>query len=380
MYLKTVPQEVISVMQILNSAGYETRLVGGSVRDLVRNAAPKDYDLATQALPLVAKEILKANRITTIDTGLAHGTITAVVQGTPIEITTLRVDTNTDGRHAEVIFTDSFMDDAARRDFTMNGMSIDLNGKLYDYFGGMNDIDKNQIVFIGDPYERIREDYLRVLRMFRFAARFGYSIPALVITPEIKSGLLTLSVERVWSEISKILRSKKSGQVFELMNDGGILEVLDIPYQSESVMTVTSDRTDNPITVLVSQIRTAERFERFSDRYKLSNSERDLGLFLIRNTDRPWSFETLQRMVNVERVSRDYLTEMVVVYQMAIGWVNRAFDSRVAFPLNGYDLISAGYRPGPGLGVELDRLIDVWAQSDYKLTKDDLKSMIKKEI
>lgn len=376
MYLEQVPDEVVKVMKILNTAGYETRLVGGCVRDMVRGIEPKDYDLATQALPLIAKEILKKNAVPTIDTGLQHGTITAILNGMPIEITTLRVDTDTDGRHAEVEFTDSFAVDAARRDFTMNGMSIDMDDKLYDYFGGMNDIRNERIVFIGDKYQRIREDYLRVLRMYRFSAQSFFSVPHISITEEIKAGLKSLSVERVWSEVSKILLGSNAPDVMFDMHTSGILDILEIPFQSVRVMDEYWS-SKNPVTVLTSQIRGAERFELFADKYKLSNNERDLGMFLIRNTDRPWTVETLQRMVNVERVSREYIEQIGIVYQLPVPYVDHVFENRSVFPVNGYDLLTAGYRPGPGLGDELERLIDLWAESGYTMTKETLVSAIK---
>src|SRR6202034_1380733 len=156
------------VMRLLNGEGEETRLVGGTVRDLALAAPPGDFDLATTALPEAVMPRARAAGFHVVPTGLAHGTVTIMAKGLPIEVTTLREDIATDGRHAQVAFGRDFRADALRRDFTINALSIDLDGRVHDYAGGLVALASRRVRFIGDPHLRIREDYLRILRFFRF--------------------------------------------------------------------------------------------------------------------------------------------------------------------------------------------------------------------
>ena len=157
----------------MKGAGYEVRIVGGAVRDLVLGKEPKDIDMATNATPDEMMKVFDAAGIRYEPTGLQHGTITVILDGEPIEITTLRIDAETDGRHAEVEFTKDWKLDAERRDLTYNAMSVDLNGNLFDYFGGVDDIRDKVTRFVGNAEERIKEDYLRILRYFRFQGRMN---------------------------------------------------------------------------------------------------------------------------------------------------------------------------------------------------------------
>ncbi|MFT8365381.1 MAG: CCA tRNA nucleotidyltransferase, partial [Gluconobacter cerinus] len=156
----------------------EARLVGGSVRDLLRGVSVHDLDMATPEPPEIVQDILKANGVRVIPTGLSHGTVTAVIRGVPYEITTLRCDEQTDGRHAVVAWTESWEEDAARRDFTINAMSLDRHDGLHDYFQGSQDLEAYHVRFVGNPARRIEEDALRALRFFRFDARYGRGTPA----------------------------------------------------------------------------------------------------------------------------------------------------------------------------------------------------------
>ena len=163
-------------MDVLTADGVPARFVGGCVRDALLGGTTDqgvDLDVATPLLPEEVIERLEAAEIKAIPTGLKHGTVTALVEGQPYEITTLRKDVACDGRHADVQFTDDFELDARRRDFTINAMSTDRRGQLFDYFGGWEDLKAGRIRFVGDADERVREDYLRILRFFRFYARYG---------------------------------------------------------------------------------------------------------------------------------------------------------------------------------------------------------------
>ncbi len=205
------------------------RLVGGCVRDSLLSRPGSDIDLATPTPPeQVAAALTKAG-IKAVPTGLAHGTVTAVLEGRPFEITTLRRDLQTDGRHAEVAWTDDWQQDAARRDFTINAMSLSPDGVLHDYFGGQADLSAGRVRFVGEAEQRVAEDYLRILRFFRFQARYGAGPADPVALGAIRAGvpgLAQLSAERVWSELKRILAAPDPDEAVSLMAETGVLAAI----------------------------------------------------------------------------------------------------------------------------------------------------------
>ena len=216
------------LQRVLDSLPH-ARLVGGAVRDTLARRPVTDIDLATPDRPDEVMQALKQARIASIPTGLAHGTITAVSKGRHFEITTLRRDTATDGRHASVAWTDDWREDAARRDFTINAMFMDREGQVFDYFNGRGDLTQGRVRFVGDPTARIAEDYLRILRFFRFWARYGRGeadAEAMQAIAAGVSGLAILSAERVWSEIKRILSAPDPTKAFWLMQLLGVLKAV----------------------------------------------------------------------------------------------------------------------------------------------------------
>ncbi len=196
------------------------RYVGGAVRDTLLGLAVSDIDVATVHPPQDVVRRLQAAGIKAVPTGIAHGTITAVADGTVVEVTTLRHDVTTDGRHAEVAFTEDWQADAARRDFTMNALYADMHTcRLHDYFGGVADLRAGRVRFIGDPLRRIAEDHLRILRFFRFLARFGDSPDAAGLDACIAraNDLMALSRERIADELLKLLVARDAVAVLRLM-------------------------------------------------------------------------------------------------------------------------------------------------------------------
>ncbi|MEG3182199.1 CCA tRNA nucleotidyltransferase [Sphingomonas sp. LT1P40] len=203
------------------------RYVGGAVRDTLLDLPVSDLDLATVHAPERVVELLERAGIKAIPTGIAHGTITAVSSGTVVEVTTLRRDLTTDGRRATVAFTDDWREDAARRDFTINALSADpVTGEIFDYFGGLADLEARHIRFIGDPLQRIAEDHLRILRFFRFLARFGDQADpdGLAACTARANDLMALSRERIRDEVLKLLIARDAVRVLRLMIDRGILK------------------------------------------------------------------------------------------------------------------------------------------------------------
>ncbi len=205
------------------------RLVGGVVRDTLLGIEPADVDLATSLLPEAVLAALKTAGIRAVPTGFAHGTVTAILPSGPIEVTTLRRDVSTDGRHAVVAFTDAWVDDAARRDFTINALYADpRTGQIYDYFHGLDDLAAARVRFIGDPYGRIAEDHLRILRFFRFHARFGETIDAdgLAACAARTNDLMALSRERIAAEVLRLLVARHAVPVVALMIEHGIFRAV----------------------------------------------------------------------------------------------------------------------------------------------------------
>ena len=205
------------------------RLAGGAVRDTLLGLAVADIDLATPDPPEETLSALKKAGIRAVPTGLAHGTVTAISAGRPFEITTLRTDLATDGRHAQVAWTADWRQDAARRDFTINAMSLDRGGRIYDYFGGQADLAAGRVRFVGDAATRITEDYLRILRFFRFQARYGRGPTDAQAAAAIRghaAGVATLSAERVWHELKRILAAPDPGGAIASMAALGVLQIV----------------------------------------------------------------------------------------------------------------------------------------------------------
>jgi poly(A) polymerase len=216
------------LLDALGAGAGDTRYVGGAIRDTLLSIDVSDVDLATRLSPELVMERLKAARIKAVPTGLAHGTVTAVIGGAPFEVTTLRRDVSTDGRRATIAYTDDWREDAARRDFTINALYADpASGKIFNYFDGLADLQARRVRFIGEPLTRIREDHLRILRFFRFHARFGEGEPdqaGLDACTERANDLMALSRERIADELLKLLGLRDPIPTVRLMIGRGILK------------------------------------------------------------------------------------------------------------------------------------------------------------
>src|SRR5882757_8865757 len=216
----------LRVLQILNDNGEEARVVGGAVRNALLHVPIGDIDIATTALPTEVIRRAKAAGIKSVPTGIDHGTVTLVVDSHPFEITTLREDTETFGRKAKVAFGRDWIVDAQRRDFTINGLSVDASGVVHDHVGGLDDIAARRVRFIGDPHQRIAEDYLRILRFFRIHAAYGAGEPdraGYLAGIGAREGLASLSAERVRMEMLKLMVAQGAAGAIAAMVDGGLL-------------------------------------------------------------------------------------------------------------------------------------------------------------
>ncbi len=218
--------EPAAVIRAIAAGGHDARVVGGAVRNALLGACVKDIDIATTALPEEVIRLAAAAGLRAVPTGIEHGTVTVVVEHTPIEVTTLRRDVETYGRHAKVTFTTDWAEDARRRDFTMNALYCALDGTVFDPLGGYRDLHARRVRFIGDPHDRIREDFLRILRFFRFTAEYSKGAPdpaGLAAAVELRDGLDRLSGERLRAELLRLLAAPRAVETVAEMDAAGIL-------------------------------------------------------------------------------------------------------------------------------------------------------------
>ena len=352
--------------KVFKSNNYELRIVGGAVRDLALNKEPKDVDLATDATPDEMMAILDKAGIKHKPTGLEHGTLTAIIDNEPYEITTLRADTETDGRHAEVEFVKSWEEDAKRRDLTYNAMSMDMEGNLFDYFNGMNDLQDKVSKFVGDAEERIQEDYLRILRYFRFQGRLStptWDEDTLNAISTHAKGITQVSAERIWQEMSKVLAGNNVANVLDHMTKTGVSKVIGL---STNNLTKVQDNR-SPIIALAQMDNTVD----IAKRWRLSNNEAVLLDFLVKNKANTLDQKKIEDMladgIDKEKVSA--LAELQGQKKMA----DHAMVTSIPdFPVTGADLIATGMKPGPEMGAKLNQLKTQWKQSNFKATKDEL--------
>ncbi|MQR97905.1 CCA tRNA nucleotidyltransferase [Gluconobacter aidae] len=351
----------------------DARLVGGSVRDLLAGVAVHDLDLATPEPPDDVQRRLEEAGIRVIPTGLAHGTVTALLDNAPYEITTLRRDEETDGRHAIVAWTQDWTEDAARRDFTINAMSLDRHDRLHDYFGGREDLQNHRVRFVGDASRRIAEDALRALRFFRFDARYGHCVPDREACQAVSEqlGLIgTLSAERVASELLRILSGPRLNETIGAMASVGLLQVL-LPEPDQHALNRLL-ACEAPVSSLLRLFALCHRNSpELAGRLKLSNADGakiDAWASAQPVLHPELSDDDLRRLRVLQDldllVERSWLLQARLVGAPDIAWGR--FRERVqampqpAFPLTGKDAIAHGVQPGPGLGQWLKTGRDWW--------------------
>src|SRR6266446_2665093 len=272
-----------SVLEMLNGNGEEARVVGGAVRNALLKIPTGDIDLATTALPDEVIRRARAAGIKSVPTGIEHGTVTLVVDGHPFEVTTLREDTETFGRKAKVAFGRDWVRDAERRDFTINGLSIDADGIVHDHVGGLADIEAKRVRFIGDATARIAEDYLRILRFFRMHAAYGAGEPdraGYLACIDGRAGLASLSAERVRMEMLKLVVAEGAAGAVQAMADAGLLLPIfgGVAYIGPFAAMTAAERAlglpPNVVRRLAAlTVAVAEDAKRVSARLRLSNAE-----------------------------------------------------------------------------------------------------------
>jgi poly(A) polymerase len=371
------------ILRALEAGGRPARFVGGCVRDgLLGRARPRtDLDLATPERPEVVMRLLAAAGVRAIPTGLAHGTVTALIGKQRFEITTLRRDVATDGRHAEVAFTDDFEADAARRDFTINAMSCDGAGRLYDYFGGQADLEAGRIRFVGSAARRIAEDYLRILRFFRFFAHYGRALAdpeALAACKVAAPELARLSGERIQTEMLKLLEAEAPLAALQLMAATGVLEqVIPGPAALDRLARLLARVPDaDPLLRLGVLLRPPPAepavVRTVADRWRLSN--RDAARLEAMTAAAPPALDApaaeLRRALY--RLGPELYADLIRLAAAEPGGdpapalAELAAWQRPKLPLSGDDLLALGLPPGPQIGAILAAVESWWVDADFR--------------
>ena len=366
---------------ILNPAGEETRLVGGAVRNALLGLPPGDVDVATTMLPADVMRRAKAARIRAIPTGIDHGTVTLMIEGLPVEVTTLREDIETDGRHAVVRFGRDFALDAQRRDFTMNALSVDAGGRVFDTVGGVTDLSGGHVRFIGDAATRIREDYLRILRFFRFHATYGQGPldpDGLAASIANRRGIERLSRERLRAELFKILGAPGAGGAIRVMAEGGILDLILGPGTKPAALaalTALDGETPDPL-IRLAAIAAVERADvtRLRQALRLSNGETarlEAALEAAADLSGPPDPPHLRRLVfdhgpqaatDALRLAAASGAQPPDLWRRSLAEV--ATLPRLTLPFTGTDLLARGLT-GPAVGAALALLRTRWAEAGF---------------
>jgi poly(A) polymerase len=358
------------LLKALDAKHGTARFVGGAVRDLLLEVPHDDLDLATTLPPDEVTRRLEAAGIKAVPTGIEHGTITAVSSGTVVEVTTLRSDVSTDGRRATVAFTDDWRQDAGRRDFTINALYADpYTGELFDYFGGLDDLDSRTVRFIGDPLQRIAEDHLRILRYFRFHARYGHGAPdaaALKACTDRANDLMALSRERIADELLKLLALSDPTPTVRLMHARGLFEpvVPEVTGVERLAKLVVAEREANiapdPLRRLSALLPPdPPSAERVAARLKLSNKARkrlasaaDLSL---RETPQGLAY----RLGTEGAVDRLLLASKSADAARIANW------APPRLPIGGRELMALGIAEGPAIAKAIKRIEDAWEKAGF---------------
>lgn len=404
------------IFEALEREGDEVRLVGGCVRNAVLGEPVGDLDLSTQVLPEVVIERAEAAGIKAVPTGLKHGTVTLVADGMPFEVTTLRKDVETDGRHAVVAFSRDFAVDAARRDFTMNALYVDSKGVLHDPLDGLADLEARRVRFIGDAGDRIREDFLRVLRYFRFYGWYGRGAPDRDAVKAIvgnRSGLSGLSAERVWSELKKILAAPQAARSLLWMRQTGVYQIV-LPesgdmdlYARFGRLEAELDLTVDPLLRLLALLPLAhteeDRVSALAKRLKLSGAEADrlkaaqsaAGAVVQADLDTLLGDEKALRVLLYQHGAQGMADSLVLSAAASLD-TNPEMDlpgdlitklrsalvavrdwKKPTLPVSGKDMLSRGVAAGPQLGAALQIMEAAWVASDFSLDRDALLDVLK---
>jgi poly(A) polymerase len=375
------------LLAVLDRDGEEARVVGGAVRNALLGEAIGEIDVATTALPEEVIRRATAARFKPVPTGIEHGTVTVVIDGRPFEVTTLREDVETYGRHAKVRFGRDWRADAERRDFTMNALSCRPDGMVHDYVGGLGDLERRRVRFIGQAQRRIAEDHLRILRFFRFHASYGSGLPdpdGLAACIAARASLEQLSRERVRAELLKLLLAPHAVPTLAIMTESGLLTpvlggVPDLAgfANMAKVEAVVGQQADPVQRLGALAVRAPEDAERLWQRLRLSNKEHEQ---LASMGEAWWRVSPQDERAGralLYRLGPDRFVDRVLL-AWARTWPQGAHDPAwhalatlparwvaPVFPLKAADFIERGVPQGPALGAALREAEEAWIASDF---------------
>ena len=381
----------------LNSC--QIRFIGGCVRKALSNENIDDIDLAVDLTPEEVKLILKNNNIKFFETGIEHGTITAKINNEKLEITSLRRDIKSYGRHADVEFTKKWYEDAARRDFSINCIYADLEGNLYDPFEGKKDLKNGKVKFIGNAENRIREDYLRVLRYIRFFLDYSNQPHDLDIQKKILKniyGINKISKERLLNELEKIFKSKN---IFKINDDEFLVKILNLVFPELKNIHLLEKLNDQALEILQSKdflfwlsiliIDETDNTDYFLYKYKLSNNDKKRIKFLYQNYPKLsdnnfFSEKNFHKLVyyNDKSLVIDLIDFKICVSKKDITKMIKLKNSIIEknkpiFPIKAKNLIEEyNLKEGKELGTKLKKIEDIWVQNNFKITNQEVNRII----
>jgi tRNA nucleotidyltransferase/poly(A) polymerase len=385
-------EETKAVFDALSAGGNEVRAVGGAVRNALLGLPVTEVDLATTAVPETVMALAVKAGLKPVPTGIDHGTITVVAAGVPYEVTTLRRDVETFGRHAKIAFTTDWAEDARRRDFTLNALYADRDGRLFDPLGGLADLLAGRVRFIGDAEERIKEDYLRILRFFRFNAYYGKApldAAGLDAAVKLRAGLAQLSAERVGAELRRILVAPRAAGAIEALFDYGLLtELLGcVPRLSDLMRLIDIEQglglePNAALRLGALAVFVEEDATRLTERFRLSNAEQAVLMLAAQASfARPPDEERAKAALY--RLGEGAFQSSVLIAWARSGaapddpeWAGvLALPRRwqaPAFPLRGADIVALGDVRGPAIGDILRTLEDEWIAGGFALDREQL--------
>lgn len=375
-------RQVIAALEAVKPGG--VRFVGGCVRNTIMDRAVDDIDLATQLKPDATLDALKEAGIRAVPTGLAHGTVTAIVEGRPFEITSLRRDVETDGRRAVVAFTEDWEEDAQRRDFRLNALYADPDGQVFDPVGGgYEDARAGRVQFIGDPDARLQEDYLRILRFFRFNAWYGAGIDAdgLAACRRQKQGLAQIARERIWKELKKLLLAPTPRSALQAMAASGVLDELlpehqgvDSLHDLELTEQLTGIQPDGLLRLMALLPRSALAVQQTQSALRLSNDEAArLTMWAADNLPEPVGMRSQELRATLYWHGKQAVVDRALLAGADVRDLLAAIRAwrRPDLPINGDDALAIGLT-GAEIGKALSRVAKVWVASDFDLDREAL--------
>ena len=386
-------KELLLLNNIFNGThGDNLRIVGGAIRNFLLNKEISDFDLSTTFLPEQTIKILEQNNIKYFSTGIGFGTVVAVINNKIFEITTTREDIKTDGRHAEVKFTQNFEIDAKRRDFTFNALYLDFHNNLFDYFNGIEDLIKGIVRFIGNAENRIQEDYLRILRFFRFYCYYGIVLDnqGLKYSIKYKDKLTTLSGERIKAEMFKILLSDYPIKTLHIMNQNGILQIItsidDFDFNKIELLYSIKKYIKNNVSaelVLSLLLKNIDELDILKNKWKLSKKENNkIFNLLLHKGDKIYNKKQIQELLFYNN-DKNHVIDLVVINAILNNinnpqdYINNLINfiqsiKITSFPINGNDLEKVDIKNKKDYGKIISILKQEFIESDFKLTKEEL--------